>query len=136
LATKLGIVDRIRFLGRRTDVARLLAAADIHCQPNLGPEPFGITFVEAMAAGLPIVTTVLGAAAEVVTPANGILVPPADAPALASALQRLISDPDLCRHLGDAGPSRARQLCDPGSRMEDLRQLLASHITRRSPSHV
>ena len=40
---------------------RLLAAADIHCQPNTGPEPFGITFVEGLYAGLPVVSTRMGA---------------------------------------------------------------------------
>ena len=39
---RLGVADRFRFLGERTDVRRLLAAADIHCQANLRPEPFGI----------------------------------------------------------------------------------------------
>src|SRR5258706_9056546 len=44
-SARLRIDDRVRFLGQRSDVPRLLAAADIHCQPNTGPEPFGITFV-------------------------------------------------------------------------------------------
>jgi glycosyltransferase involved in cell wall biosynthesis len=51
----------------RSDVARLLAAADIHCQPNIGPEPFGITFIEALYAGLPLVTTSIGGAIEMST---------------------------------------------------------------------
>ena len=65
-ADTLGLAERVVFTGHRTDVARLLAAADIQCQPNTGPEPFGITFVEAMAAGLPVVTTAMGGALEIV----------------------------------------------------------------------
>jgi glycosyltransferase involved in cell wall biosynthesis len=61
-ARALGIADRFRFLGQRSDVPHLLAAADIHCQPNTGPEPFGIAFVEALYAGLPVVSTRLGGA--------------------------------------------------------------------------
>ena len=55
-ADRAGIGDRVRFLGQRTDVPDLLAAADVFCQPNTGPEPFGIAFVEALYAGLPVVT--------------------------------------------------------------------------------
>lgn len=108
-----GINDRVRFLGQRSDVARLLAAADIHCQPNTGPEPFGIAFVEALDAGLPVVTTRLGGAAEIVTDACGILVDPDDPAALAAALHGLITDPAARVRLGAAGPARARALSDP-----------------------
>ena len=51
-ADRAGIADRVRFLGQRADVSRLMAAADVFCQPNTGPEPFGIVFVEALYAGL------------------------------------------------------------------------------------
>jgi glycosyltransferase involved in cell wall biosynthesis len=56
----LGIAERIRFLGERRDVPRLLRGADLHCQPNVGPEPFGICFVEALWAGLPVITSSIG----------------------------------------------------------------------------
>ncbi|HEX2080279.1 MAG TPA: glycosyltransferase family 4 protein, partial [Longimicrobium sp.] len=79
LAQQLGVAWRIRFLGQRDDVPALMAAADVLCQPNLGPEPFGIAFVEAMDAGLPVVTVAQGGALEVVAPSCGILVPPGDA---------------------------------------------------------
>ena len=52
-----GIAGRVRFLGERRDVAACMHAADIHCQPNTAPEPFGLVFVEALYAGLPVVTT-------------------------------------------------------------------------------
>ena len=92
-----GVADRVRFLGQRGDVPRLLAAADIHSQPNAGPEPFGIAFVEAMHAGLPVVATAHGGAIEVVGPDCGVLVPPGDVGALAEALGRLIADPRAAR---------------------------------------
>ena len=56
-ANNLDLCDRLQFLGQRSDVAQLLAAADIHCQLNTGVEPFGITFIEALYASLPVVTT-------------------------------------------------------------------------------
>ena len=61
-----------------TDVPRLLAAADIHCQPNISPEPFGIAFIEALAAGLPVVTSAIGGAIEIVDDTCGRLVPASD----------------------------------------------------------
>jgi len=57
LASQLGIMDRMRFAGQRSDAQKLLAAADIHCQPNTSAEGFGITFIEGLQAGLPVVTT-------------------------------------------------------------------------------
>ncbi len=126
LAQTLGIGDRVHFLGQRADVQRLLLAADIHCQPNLGPEPFGIAFIEGLGAGLPVVTTTLGAATEVVTNACGRLVPPANPAALASALQELVRDPNLRQTLGCAGRMRARLLCDPSRQLAALHGLLGS----------
>jgi glycosyltransferase involved in cell wall biosynthesis len=104
---------RVFFLGQRQDVPRLLAAADIHCQPNEDPEPFGVAFVEALLSGLPVVTTEMGGGAEIVNSQCGLLVPPADSVALARALETLIVNPGLRAALGAAGPGRARDICDP-----------------------
>jgi glycosyltransferase involved in cell wall biosynthesis len=123
-AKSLGIAQRVRFLGLRDDIPRLLAAADIHCQPNTGPEPFGIAFVEAIYAGLPVVTTALGGALEIVDPSCGVLVPPGDAAALADALRMLIDDPERRRVLGTAGPARAAALCDPSRQFQRLYEML------------
>src|SRR4029077_2024641 len=104
-AAALGIAPRVNFLGQRGDVARLLAAADIHCQPNTGPEPFGITFIEALYAGLRVVTSAIGGALEIVDDSCGILVEPNDPAALAAVLGRLIEDRGLAALLGGAGPA-------------------------------
>jgi len=114
------IADRVRWLGERRDVPRLLAAADVHCQPNLAPEPFGVAFVEALAAGLPVVTADLGGAREIVDERCGVLVPPNDRAALASALRRLVLDSALRQALASEGPARARRLCDPASQLQRL----------------
>ena len=131
-AKELGIEDRIRFTGQRNDVARLLAASDIHCQPNISPEPFGIAFIEALYAGLPVVTTRLGGAIEIVKDSCGITLPPNDPVALAAALGRLIDDPEERRRLGDSGPARARDLCDPQQQMDQLRNTLLDLCSRSS----
>jgi glycosyltransferase involved in cell wall biosynthesis len=127
-AAELGIADRVRFLGQRSDVEQLLAAADIYCQPNTEPEPFGIAFIEALYAQLPIVTTAIGGVCEIVDDSCGVFVPPSDAPALAASLRRLIQDQSLRARLGTAGPGRARQLCKPATQMRQLQKLLSGVV--------
>ncbi|HVE84707.1 MAG TPA: glycosyltransferase family 4 protein [Myxococcales bacterium] len=118
-ALRLGIAERVRFLGHRADMPGLMAAADIHCQPNLGPEPFGIAFVEAMHAGLPVVATALGGAPEVVPETAGLLVAPR-ADEVAAALSRLLGSPELRASLGQAGQAHARDFFSPARRAAEL----------------
>jgi glycosyltransferase involved in cell wall biosynthesis len=128
-AEKAGVADRIRFLGERRDVPRLLAGADIFCQPNLTGEPFGIVFIEALYAGLPVVTAAIGGPLEIIDETCGILTPPGNAGALAEALLRLISGPDLRRSLGKAGPSRAGTLCRPDIILDKLAGIIQKTIS-------
>jgi glycosyltransferase involved in cell wall biosynthesis len=125
LAGELGVGDRIRFLGHRTDVARLLGAADIYCQPNTAPDSFGISFIEALGAGLPVVTTAIGGALEIVDETCGVLVAPNNVSALADALGRLTNDAGTRRRLGAAGPSRAGTLCDPPAILRQMETLIS-----------
>jgi glycosyltransferase involved in cell wall biosynthesis len=124
LASRDGLAGRVSFLGERRDMSRLFAAADVHCQPNMEPEPFGIAFVEALHAGLPVVTVDFGGASEIVTPACGLLLPPPDRGSLAAALQRLIDDPLLRARMREAGQARARALCDPQTQIARLERVL------------
>lgn len=130
LVSSLGIQDRVRFVGERSDVSRLLLAADIFCQPNANPEPFGIVFIEALNAGLPVVSTAIGGPEEIINASCGVLVNPGDKFGLAAALHELISDPTRRASLGSNGPARARELCDPGKQMIRLNSKLvsASHM--------
>jgi glycosyltransferase involved in cell wall biosynthesis len=126
-----GFDHRVRFLGHRGDVPRLLAAADIHCQSNAIPEPFGIAFIEALYAGLPVVSVRMGGAAEIVDDGCGVLVPPDDPGALAEALSALIDDPGTRARLGAAGPARAAALCAPEAVLPQLERLLNEVHDRR-----
>jgi glycosyltransferase involved in cell wall biosynthesis len=125
-AQQLGIAKRIRVTGARSDVPDVLAASDIFCQPNLGPEGFGISFVEAMAVGVPVVTSAIGGALEIVDDTCGVVVRAGDASALAAALQRLIEDSAARTRLQQGGPPRARALCDPPAQMRVIEKLMAS----------
>ncbi len=130
---RLGISSRVRFTGERADVADLMAASDVYCQPNVAPEGFGITFIEAMAAGLPVVTSAIGGALEIVDDTCGVLVPAGDTAAVAASLDRLIADRDERRRLGQAGRERANALCDPAAPMQRIADLL---MDVRRPSVV
>lgn len=124
LAGALGIGNRVHFLGQRTDVSQLMAAADVFCQPNRNPEPFGIVFIEAMNAGLPVVSSAFGGALEVIDSSCGYLVPPGDAAALAERLQHLIEAPLERARLGQHGPARARSLTDPSQQLGKLNRII------------
>lgn len=125
-ATRSGLDDRVNWLGSRTDVAELFAAADIYCQPNHRPDSFGLTFIEALYARLPIVTTAIGGAAEIVDESCGILVQPKSAEQLAVALTRLIDDPIERSKLSQQGINRAESLCEPSRQLSSLYDWLAN----------
>lgn len=125
-AETLGISDRVRFVGARNDIPRLLAAADIFCQTNRGPEGFSLAFMEAFTAGLPIVTTDIGGAPELIDSTCGYLVPVGDAPAVARSLEELIRNPDRRRAMGEAGAARVRRLCDRTVQFDSFRSILTS----------
>lgn len=95
--------DRIIFTGRREDVSALTADLDIAVLPSLR-EAQGISILEAMARRKPVVASAVGGIPEVVADGvSGLLVPPADPPALATAIARLAASPSLRARMGDAG---------------------------------
>jgi len=101
--------ERVRFLGRveSSRLAELRAAAAIALAPSRSAETFGLAAAEAMAAGLPVVASRVGALPELVEEEG--LVPPGDAPALAEAISRRAGD----RAAGERGRVRVRALCAP-----------------------
>jgi glycosyltransferase involved in cell wall biosynthesis len=108
-ARELSLDDRlVRFLGARTDVDRLLRAADFFVLPS-DTEGLPLSVLEAMAHGLPVVASRVGGIPELIEhDEHGLLVPPGDPIALADAIRRLSDDPSLRRRLGDAARLRAR----------------------------
>jgi glycosyltransferase involved in cell wall biosynthesis len=89
-------------------------AAWPHCTlaivPSLWPEPFGVTAVEAMAAGRAVVASDTGGLRDIVAhEKTGLLVPPGDALALGDAIARLLGDPAERQRMGEAGRERSRR---------------------------
>jgi glycosyltransferase involved in cell wall biosynthesis len=102
-AASLGISDRVRFLGWRTDRAALLAACDVVAFPSRY-EPFGNVTIEAWASRKPLVVAdAAGPAATVTHEENALLVPKDDVAALRIALKRVLEDADLAQRLVEAG---------------------------------
>ncbi|MGG6265143.1 glycosyltransferase [Leptolyngbya sp. AN03gr2] len=130
---ELGFADRVKFLGERTDVPQLLAAADLYCQPNCSAESFGISLVEALYAGLPIVTTAIGAAPEIVNETCGCLVSAGDDSAIAQVLERLITDARERDRLSQGCLDRAIELCDPVQQLTKLHEILSQELFEKSP---
>ncbi|WP_198372908.1 glycosyltransferase family 4 protein [Roseomonas rosulenta] len=98
---------RVRRLGYRHDVARILAAADVFCLPSHF-EGLPMSVIEAMLTGLPVVATdIRGPREQVMEGETGFLVPPMQSAPLAEALSRLAADPVLRARMGEAGRARA-----------------------------
>ena len=103
---------RLRSLGYRTDVADILAAADIFVLPSHF-EGLPMSVIEAMLTGLPVVATdIHGPREQIIPEKTGVLVPVRNAPALATALTRLAENPTLRARMGTAALARARDLYD------------------------
>ena len=102
-AATCGAGDAVRFLGDRGDVRQLLQGFDVFALSSRS-EGYSMALLEACASGLPIVATDVGGNREIVADdRNGVLVPAADAQALAAALLGLLRDPARAQRLGAAG---------------------------------
>jgi glycosyltransferase involved in cell wall biosynthesis len=109
LVTELGVEDHCHFLGFRQDIPALLASLDLYAQPSLS-EGLSISLLEAMAAGKPIVTTDITGNREVIEGGvSGLLVPPTDVEALATALLKLMRDPTRSQRLARQARQRVEQ---------------------------
>lgn len=118
LAVELQLGDAVHFLGRRDDAGDLLAACDLFVLPSRA-EGLGVAALEALGAARAVIATRVGGLADLIADgASGLLVPPADAGALAAAIAKLRDDAALRAKLAAAGPARV----DAGYRPEQYVQ--------------
>jgi glycosyltransferase involved in cell wall biosynthesis len=112
----------VRFAGRVDDVelARLRAGAAVALAPSRSAETFGMAAAEAMAAGLPVAASAVGALPELLGAES--LAPPGDARALAAAIARVLADATIARR----GLERVRALCAPEVVARSLAEVYAS----------
>ncbi len=103
MAVDLGIAQHVVFAGFVKDVESLYAGMDIFCLPSL-MEGMGLSLVESMYCGTPVVASRVGGIPELVTDqTDGLLVPPENVAALVDALTKLLDDPDYGRQLAARG---------------------------------
>jgi glycosyltransferase involved in cell wall biosynthesis len=102
LAQRLGVSDRVHFLGFRSDVAALMQSADLFVFPSRY-EPFGLVLLEAMACQLPVITASSVGGADLVTPECGfVLRDPNNVGELSTAMNHLAADPVVRQRMGKA----------------------------------
>jgi glycosyltransferase involved in cell wall biosynthesis len=120
-ARRLGVEERVHFLGFRGDIARLMPAADVFVFPSRY-EPFGLVVLEAMLCGLPVVVSAACGASDLVRPDCGVVLADAeDHDALAQALESVLADPVRRRAMG----CRARAVAERCSWKAMAQQYLA-----------
>lgn len=138
LIEQLGLGERVHLLGNVADedLPALYQAADFFVLPSVHrSESLGIVLLEALASGLPLISTELGTGTSYVNVdgETGLVVPANDAESLAEALSRLGSDPELRRRMGDAALARARRHFGI-QRMLDRTESIYSDLLNGTPS--
>lgn len=104
----LGLGDRLKFLGARTDVSDLLMAADAFAMSSK-TEGLPMALLEAMAAGVPCVSTAVGGIPQLLAHGCGLLAPVGDSPSLSAAMEQLIRSPEVRSHLSRNALANVRQ---------------------------
>jgi glycosyltransferase involved in cell wall biosynthesis len=131
-AADLGVADHVVWAGERDDVNRILAAVDVSVLPSLG-EALGMTILEAMAAGRPVVATNVGGIPECVQSGKtGILVPPRSGDALARAVTRLFADRTEREKLIQAGRQHVRKHFSTESQATAIEAAFSQVVAKRA----
>jgi glycosyltransferase involved in cell wall biosynthesis len=129
-ADALGVADIVRWSSFRNDIRDVMAAFDVFACPTW-EEPFGMVFLEAMAMQKPVVAIASGAATEIIAHGEtGLIAPPKDPRALASAIGELLGDREKRDRFGRAGRARAISAFAPARSGEQLAAIYRSLLRR------
>ena len=124
---RLGLQDRVKFLGFRSDIPQLMSVCDLVTHTSTAPEPFGRVIVEAMLCGTPVVAAAAGGATELVDAGeNGWLCPPGDPALLAKAILNCRKAPQQCQQIALVAQKQARDRFD----VSTVNALIARHLQR------
>lgn len=123
-----GLQEKVRLMGWVKDKTAFFDAVDVFALPSKH-EPFGIVLLEAMAQGIPVVTTDAEGPREIVHPeVDALMTPRGDAPAFADALARLIADAAFAHHMGEAGQRHVTETYSMHAMAHRLQTALAPYI--------
>ncbi|MBS9523452.1 glycosyltransferase family 4 protein [Litoribacter alkaliphilus] len=121
-------------LGFRSDIDDILAISDIFVLPSIMPDSFPTVILEAMGAGLPVVATRSGGAAEMIEDGiNGYLIPVSDAKAGTKCLFGLIEDKELRKEMGRKSQNRAKALFGLERFDQEIKSYLGQVLQQRKP---
>ncbi|MEH1893224.1 MAG: glycosyltransferase family 4 protein [Nostoc sp.] len=127
--TQLGLENRVKFLGFRSDIPQLMAACDLVAHTSTSPEPFGRVIVEAMLCGKPVVAAKAGGAMELVEHGfNGFLMTPGEAQELAQVIITCLQETEITATIANNARIIASERFDIAIINQQIAQLL-SHIT-------
>ena len=127
--TELGLENRVKFLGFRSDIPQLMAACDLVAHTSTSPEPFGRVIVEAMLCGKPVVAAKAGGAMELVKHGlNGFLVTPGEPQELAQVIITCLQEIEITATIAKNARIIASERFDIAIINQQIAQLL-SHIT-------
>jgi len=109
-AAELGIASQVKFAGNQADVAPWMQSFDVFCLPSYANEGVPQALMQAMACGLPVLTTPVGSIREIVHEnLTGLMAPPRDADAIRGELEKLLGDAELRASLGKRAAAAARE---------------------------
>lgn len=129
---ELGLLERVMFLGFRSDIVPLMNACDLVAHTSIAPEPFGRVIVEAMLCGRPVVAAEAGGAIELVEPdKTGFLVPPGDPTRLAEIIIKCRNQPEKTNAIASQAQIHARQCFDLTTINQQIAQLLDRTVKDR-----
>ncbi|MBW4501671.1 MAG: glycosyltransferase family 4 protein [Scytonema hyalinum WJT4-NPBG1] len=123
--TALGLENRVKFLGFRSDIPLLMSACDLVAHTSTAPEPFGRVIVEGMLCGTPVVAAKAGGAIELVEHGvNGFLVTPAKPDELAQVITTCLKEPEKTATIAENAQAIARQRFDVTAINQQIAELL------------
>lgn len=129
-AAELGIEARVIMAGQRDDVLPWLQSFDVFALPSYANEGVPQAIVQAMACGLPVITTAIGAIGEAASgDVTALMIRPQDADALAAAILRLRDDAGLRQRLGQAGAAVARERFSADRMLDEMERIFAAAMT-------
>ena len=125
--TRLGLENRVKFLGFRADIPQLMAACDLVAHTSTAPEPFGRVIVEAMLCGKPVVAAKAGGAMELVEHGvNGFLTTPGESQELANIINTCIEDTQKTATIASNAQAIASQRFDVVTINQQIAETLSS----------